>query len=169
MDDNNIIKHYIEDEMPLLKISRMYATTHYTIRKILKKHNIPLRNKGTKLGSISPNKGVTFERESLRYTQELLESGEYKKLCEPAIRHHIKRWLITKNGHCCEICKNTTWMGKQIPLICDHIDGNHNNTELTNFRIVCPNCDAQLPTYKSKNRGNGRKYDREYYKTRRGG
>ena len=57
MDDNNIIKHYIEDEMPLLKISRMYATTHYTIRKILKKHNIPLRNKGTKLGSISVSGG----------------------------------------------------------------------------------------------------------------
>ena len=28
--------------------------------------------------------------------------------------------------------------------------------------MICPNCDSQLPTYKSKNKGKGREYDKEY-------
>ena len=46
----------------------------------------------------------------------------------------------------------------------NNIDGNSLNNEISNFRLVCPNCDAQLPTFKPKNIGNGRKYDREYHK-----
>ena len=53
-------------------------------------------------------------------------------------------------------------MGKPVPLVCDHISGNSSDNEIENFRLVCCNCDAQLPTFKSKNRGNGRSYDRNY-------
>jgi hypothetical protein len=48
--------------------------------------------------------------------------------------------------------------------ILDHIDGNSSNNDITNLRLVCSNCDSQLPTYKSKNKGNGRHYRRERYK-----
>jgi hypothetical protein len=41
-------------------------------------------------------------------------------------------------------------------MILDHIDGDASNNSPTNFRLVCPNCDTQLPTYKAKNTGNGR-------------
>jgi hypothetical protein len=58
----------------------------------------------------------------------------------------------------CSICNLSEWMGKPIPLVVDHIDGNHKNNNPYNFRFVCCNCDAQLDTYKSKNRGHGRKY-----------
>lgn len=93
--------------------------------------------------------------------KEAIESGEYMdSVGENAIRSKIKRYLIERNGHQCEICNTTTWMGNPIPLVCDHIDGNADNNDLTNFRIVCGNCDMQLPTYKSKNRGNGRKHRR---------
>jgi hypothetical protein len=51
-------------------------------------------------------------------------------------------------------------MGQPIPLVVDHIDGNPTNHAITNFRLVCGNCDMQLPTYKAKNKGNGRKYRR---------
>ena len=55
-------------------------------------------------------------------------------------------------------------MGANIPLVVDHIDGNPENNSLDNLRTVCPNCDAQLPTYKARNSGNGRAYRRLRYK-----
>lgn len=68
-----------------------------------------------------------------------------------------KKYLIEKRGHQCEICKNTTWMGNPIPLVFDHIDGRSSNNKLSNVRLVCGNCDMQLPTYKSKNKNSDRK------------
>ena len=38
--------------------------------------------------------------------------------------------------------------------IIDHIDGDATNWSIDNIRLVCSNCDSQLPTYKFKNRGN---------------
>lgn len=62
-----------------------------------------------------------------------------------------KKRLIAEGGHRCEVCKLSEWMGQPIPLEADHIDGNHQNTSRSNFRLICPNCHAQTPTYKGKN------------------
>lgn len=96
---------------------------------------------------------------------KLVESGEYKNKGEIHIRRIIKKYLIHLNGHFCSICNISNWRGIPILLICDHIDGNSKNNELNNFRLVCPNCDSQLPTFKNKNIGMGREYDRNYRKT----
>jgi hypothetical protein len=76
----------------------------------------------------------------------------------------IKRLLIKYRGIRCEVCGISMWMGKQVPLVIDHISGNHEDNSVNNVRLVCGNCDMQLPTYKSKNKGNGRFYRRERYK-----
>lgn len=39
------------------------------------------------------------------------------------------------------------WMGKKISLILDHINGDSKDNRLENLRIVCPNCNASLPTH----------------------
>ena len=43
-----------------------------------------------------------------------------------------------------------------MPVVMDHIDGNSDNWLDSNLRLVCGNCDMQLPTYKNKNKGKGR-------------
>jgi hypothetical protein len=56
----------------------------------------------------------------------------------------------------CEVCGITEWMGRPAPLELDHIDGDPTNNELSNLRLICPNCHAQTEYYKGKNMGRGR-------------
>lgn len=56
-------------------------------------------------------------------------------------------------AHRCESCERTHWMGQPIPLELDHIDGDRFNNELTNLRLLCPNCHALTPTYRGRNIG----------------
>lgn len=78
-----------------------------------------------------------------------------------ANRRFIKTYLVEKYGHRCSICGLMEWLGEPAPLVVDHIDGNAFNNKVSNFRLVCGNCDMQLPTYKSKNR-NGRAWRRKH-------
>ena len=67
--------------------------------------------------------------------------------------HRLKLKLI-RDGireQKCEICETTEWMGKKVPLELDHIDGNHYNNDMSNLRILCPNCHAQQDTNSGKN------------------
>jgi len=53
----------------------------------------------------------------------------------------------------CEICgQDNNWNNSTLVLILDHINGINNDNRLENLRIVCPNCNSQLPTFGSKNR-----------------
>lgn len=63
-----------------------------------------------------------------------------------------RKWLIAKHGHRCWSCKGTDWMGQPIPIEIDHISGNSDDNSEENLRLLCCNCHAQTPTYKSKNR-----------------
>jgi hypothetical protein len=78
-----------------------------------------------------------------------------------------KNFLIKERGHKCEICGNKEWLNNPILLILDHIDGNSDNNQLTNVRLLCSNCDATLPTYKSRNKNNGRDSRRQIYRKNR--
>ena len=75
-----------------------------------------------------------------------------------------KKHLKILKGCKCEICGMKTWQGQDIPLVFDHIDGNHENNDLDNCRLICGNCDMQTDTYKGKNKGNGRYTRSQRYK-----
>ena len=52
----------------------------------------------------------------------------------------------------CSICGLAPlWNGKELTLILDHINGINNDDRLENLRWVCPNCNQQLDTTRSKN------------------
>jgi hypothetical protein len=75
--------------------------------------------------------------------------------------YEIRRYFRVVSEKKCTICGNTEWNGKPIPLVVDHVDGNSDNGDPSNVRMICCNCDAQLPTYKGANKGNGRAYRRK--------
>lgn len=73
----------------------------------------------------------------------------------------FKDIMLKEQDNKCAICNNPPeWNGKKLTFILDHIDGHASNNKRENLRLICPNCDSQLDTYKSKNK-NG---DRYYYR-----
>jgi hypothetical protein len=81
----------------------------------------------------------------------------------PPSNRIIKRYLLEKYGCKCAICGGIEWQGKPMPLEVDHISGRWDDNAIPNVRLVCGNCGMQLPTYKNKNKGNGRFARRERY------
>ncbi len=70
---------------------------------------------------------------------------------------HIHRYILEKQNNQCAICGISTWWDLPITLELDHINGDSSDNREKNLRCLCPNCHSQTPTYKAKNKGNGRK------------
>lgn len=61
------------------------------------------------------------------------------------------RAIVALRGHKCECCGREEWDGQPIPLEVHHEDGNHLNNELTNLKLLCPNCHALTENWRGKN------------------
>jgi len=116
-----------------------------------------LKENRNKFCSINCHKDFMFKE----YCVLVENLQEFPNMKEESQTKRPKRYLIYKNGNRCSICNNIEWQGRPIPLVFDHIDGNSSNWRLNNCRLVCGNCDMQLPTYKSKNKNSGRHYRRQ--------
>lgn len=45
---------------------------------------------------------------------------------------------------------------RHVAVELEHVDGNSDNNQLSNLKLLCPSCHSLTPTYKAKNKGNGR-------------
>lgn len=70
-----------------------------------------------------------------------------------AVKRYLFRYKLAEKK--CQTCGLSEWMGKEIPLTLDHINGINNDNRLENVRILCPNCHSQTDTFCGKNKGNG--------------
>lgn len=70
--------------------------------------------------------------------------------------------FLKEQEHKCAVCGQTdVHNGKKLRFVIDHIDGDASNNHRDNLRLVCPNCDSQLDTFKSRNKHSKR---RNYWK-----
>ena len=76
---------------------------------------------------------------------------------EKGLGGNYKRYLKETFGDKCSKCnQENTWNNKPLMLQLDHIDGNSDNNNLENLRLLCPNCHSQTETF--GNAGKGSRY-----------
>lgn len=76
---------------------------------------------------------------------------------EQGLGGNLHRYLKEKYGDFCSECgQESTWNNKSLTLQLDHIDGNSDNNNVDNVRLLCPNCHTQTETY--GNAGLGSRY-----------
>jgi hypothetical protein len=119
------------------------------------------------------NCGLQLNNSSKLYCNQNCFHDFYKKKITNLINdgdtslnsRNYKKYLIEKYGNKCMECgwgeKNPK--SNTIPIELEHIDGNSDNNNLDNLKLLCPNCHSLTPTYKGANRGNGRYYRKERY------
>jgi 5-methylcytosine-specific restriction endonuclease McrA len=73
-----------------------------------------------------------------------------------ANRPRLRKILSDIRGYKCECCGISDYNGQTIVLQVDHINGNAENNNPENLRLLCPNCHSQTETFTGKNRGKGR-------------
>lgn len=77
-------------------------------------------------------------------------------------RGFVREQFMSEQGGVCAICGcKQEHNGKPLVFVLDHIDGDASNNKRENLRMICPNCDSQLDTFKSKNKNSTR---RNYWK-----
>ncbi len=94
-----------------------------------------------------------------------LETGDTGMKVDTTIRGVIREYILEQQNHKCAICNMIDqWNNKPINFILDHIDGNAANSSPDNLRLICPNCDSQLDTYKSRNKHSARNARKDWQK-----
>lgn len=102
----------------------------------------------------------SMKHKEQEYIKEWLSSGNTKTTRQP--QNYIRRFILKQQNNKCSICGiDPYWNDKPIVFILDHIDGNCHNNNRDNLRLICPMCDSQLPTFKSKNK-NSRRRRKQY-------
>ena len=99
-------------------------------------------------GGVNPH-ATKYSIQSLIKTREM---DDYLSNKVPMQSDKLKIRLINE-GYLdpeCDICRRSLWVGEDIPLQLDHVDGNNDDNSLENLRLLCPNCHAQTPQYRLK-------------------
>ena len=135
---------------------KMCCAEHYCSCPALKKRN----SEGVKTAHINGKiPGWKELRENYGVVPPLWNKGKFNAdFTMGGKKGPHKKILIGERGHCCEICKNTEWLGKPIALELEHIDGDNRNHVKDNLKLLCPNCHSQIDTYRGKNINKSRKY-----------
>lgn len=187
--EKEILKKLIlTDKLSYEEIGRKYGCTGSNIKKVAQKIGIILHSKR----KINPKETFKKVRKCcFNCGKELIShNGSYGKFCnnkcQAEYTHKIaykkildgdssimranyspkpfREDILKEQGGVCAICGiEPVWNDKELVFIIDHIDGHASNNKRENLRCVCPNCDSQLDTYKSKNKCGERSYYR-YHK-----
>ena len=100
-----------------------------------------------------------IEKRNRDRIEHWLETGETGCGVSTTLRNGIRKYILDSQDGKCSICgMSQVWNNKPLKFILDHVDGNAANNNSDNLRLICPNCDSQLDTYKSRNHNSARSH-----------
>jgi hypothetical protein len=174
-----------EKNLSYREIGKIYGVSDTYIKKVANKLGISLpKRKNFSSKFIPHNKGTGKKIKCENCQTEIINPWKNQKYCsrecntsfninEKYLNYQknqelycdvdvnmgwIKKHILSEQKNTCTICGiGDIWNNKTIVFILDHIDGNAHNNTRKNLRLICPNCDSQLETYKSKNKNSARK------------
>ena len=176
-NERSKLEKYLKDGMTLTEISQLYGCTASNIKSVISRLGIGKSIGGRSQDRICKNCGKTFKKYSgstgafccCQCSSDYKGRIGYQRLIDgdPSIMradfspYRYRKYILGEQSNCCAICgMSNVWNGRPINFIVDHIDGRASNNIRSNLRCICPNCDSQLDTYKSKNKHG----ERTYYK-----
>jgi hypothetical protein len=185
----NLRKLILEDKKSYEAIGREYGCSGNNIKKVAKRMGIELEERRTinpnetfnrkNEKCICLNCGVEFDKHkgvsgkfcSIKCSGEHRHKKNYEYFLEHPEEFNradynpkpFKKDILNEQENKCDICGcEPEWNGKPLVFVLDHIDGHASHNYRSNLRMICPNCDSQLETFKSKNKCGERIY--RYYK-----
>ena len=151
-DENNLRKIITESSTyseVLIKLGLVTRGSNFkTLHKYINKYNIDvLHFNANAVGTQKLHNFIKIPLDKI-----LIENSKY--LSTNTLKKRLyKEGLKEKK---CELCgQDENWHGEHMSLIIDHINGINNDNRFENLQIVCPNCNATLPTF------SGKKYEKE--------
>lgn len=186
-DEKDLLKKlFLEEKKSYEAIGKIYNCTGTTIKKVLKKLGFKLKPKRKINPKETFNKGIKRTKKICKNCgKELtnLNSDFCCLECFHEFRHKLayddflkhpekysradyspkafKKDILEEQGNVCAICGcKPFWNGKNLVFVLDHIDGHASHNYRDNLRMICPNCDSQTDTFKSRNKNGERSYYR---------
>lgn len=90
-----------------------------------------------------------LERAKLSLERKRIAEISYQsKSWEELGKRQKKRRLREEAKNRCEGCGLQKWLGQDLMLEVHHIDGNNNNWNRNNVRLLCPNCHSQTDNFR---------------------
>lgn len=185
-EKENLQKMVFDEKKSYEEIGRIYGCSSQNIRKVLKKMGVVLPKRRKINENETFNKGIGGHKcLNNNCSNYIYGNTKQKYCCNKCQQEHqtflkynyylnhqnefigkeitygwLKKIIIKEQDNKCMICGMTDiWNGKELHFVLDHINGDATDNTRDNLRLICPNCDSQLDTYKSRNTGKStRKY-----------